>query len=43
MLSLPEANLVKYKNKAVYTPSFRLSQREILEAVQHATGTMDTD
>lgn len=43
VLSLPEADLVKYKNKAVYAPSFRLSQREILEAVQHATGTTDAD
>lgn len=43
VLSLPEADLAKYKNKAVYTPSFRLSQREILEAVQRATGTTDAD
>jgi hypothetical protein len=33
VLSLPEADLAKCKNKAIYTPSFRLSQREILEAV----------
>jgi hypothetical protein len=43
VLSLPEADLVKFKNKAVYAPSFRLSQREILEAVQRATGTTDAD
>ncbi|KAJ6439298.1 NAD(P)-binding domain-containingprotein [Purpureocillium lavendulum] len=43
VLSLPEADLAKYKNKAAYTPSFLLSQREILEAVQRATGTTDKD
>lgn len=43
VLSLPEADLARYKNKAVYTPSFHLSQREILEAVQRATGTTDAD
>ncbi|KAM5528366.1 oxidoreductase [Fusarium oxysporum f. sp. phaseoli] len=43
VLSLPEAELAKYKNKAVYTPSFHLTQREILDAVQCATGTTDAD
>lgn len=43
VLSLPEADLAKYKNKAVYTPSFHLSQREILEAVQRVTGTTNAD
>ncbi|KFY43318.1 hypothetical protein V495_04023 [Pseudogymnoascus sp. VKM F-4514 (FW-929)] len=43
VLSLPEADLAKYKNKAVYAPSFHLSQREILEAVQRATGTTNAD
>ncbi|KAH6867209.1 putative oxidoreductase CipA-like protein [Thelonectria olida] len=43
VLSLPEADLVKYRNKAVYTPSFYLTQREILDAVQRATGTTDAD
>lgn len=43
VLSLPEADLAKYKNKAAYTPSFHLTQREILEAVQRATGTTDAD
>jgi uncharacterized protein YbjT (DUF2867 family) len=42
-LSLPEEDLSKYKNKAVYTPSFHLTQREILEAVQRATGTTAAD
>lgn len=43
VLSLPEADLAKYKNKAVYTPSFHLTQHEILEAVQKVTGTTDRD
>ncbi|EWZ00172.1 hypothetical protein FOYG_00061 [Fusarium oxysporum NRRL 32931] len=43
VLSLPEPELAKYKNKAVYTPSFHLTQREILDAVQRATGTTDAD
>lgn len=43
VLSLPEADLARYKNQAVYAPSFRLSQREILDAVQRATGTTDAD
>ncbi|TWU72069.1 hypothetical protein ED733_003489 [Metarhizium rileyi] len=43
VLSLPEADLAKYKNKAVYAPSFFLTQREILEAVQRVTETTDAD
>lgn len=43
VLSLPEAELARYNNKAVYTPSWRLTQREILDAVQRATGTSDAD
>ena len=43
VLGLPEAELAKFKNKAVYTPSSTLSQREILEAVQRATGTTNAD
>ncbi|KAI5456056.1 putative oxidoreductase CipA-like protein [Mariannaea sp. PMI_226] len=42
-LALPEADLAKYKNKAVYTPSLYVNQREILDAVQKATGTTDAD
>jgi uncharacterized protein YbjT (DUF2867 family) len=42
-LSLPEADLARYKNKAVYAPSWYLSQRELLEAVQRATGTTDAE
>lgn len=43
VLSLPEAELAKYRNNAVYTPSWRLTQREILDAVLRATGTSDVD
>jgi uncharacterized protein YbjT (DUF2867 family) len=43
VLSLPEADLAKYSNKAVYAPSFHLTQREILEAIQRATATVDAD
>ncbi|KAB5515372.1 putative oxidoreductase CipA-like protein [Coniochaeta sp. 2T2.1] len=42
-LGLPEADLARYKNKAVYAPSWNLSQREVLEAVQRATGTTDKE
>ncbi|KAH8806142.1 putative oxidoreductase CipA-like protein [Xylogone sp. PMI_703] len=43
VVSLPEEDLAKYKNKAVYAPSFHLTQKEILEAVQRVTGTTDAD
>jgi uncharacterized protein YbjT (DUF2867 family) len=43
VLSLPDTDLAKYRNKAVYTPSWLLSQREILQAVQRVTGTSDAD
>ena len=43
VLGLPEKDLAKYKNGAVYTPSFHLTQIEILESVQSATGTTDAD
>lgn len=42
-LSLPESDLAKYKNKAVYTPSFHLTQRELFDAVKRATGTTNED
>jgi uncharacterized protein YbjT (DUF2867 family) len=42
-LSLPEADLARHKNKAIYVPSFYLTQREILSAVQRVTGTADAD
>ncbi|KAG5749216.1 hypothetical protein H9Q69_008533 [Fusarium xylarioides] len=43
VLSLPEWHLSRYKNKAFYVPSFYLSQKELLLAVQRATGTADQD
>lgn len=43
VLSLPDADLALYRNKAVYTPSWRLTQREILQAVQRVTGTSDAE
>lgn len=42
-LSMPEADLSQYKRKAVYAPSWHLTQREILEATQRATGTTNDD
>ncbi|KAF5574861.1 NAD(P)-binding domain-containing protein [Fusarium pseudoanthophilum] len=43
VLSLPERDLSRYKNKAFYVPSFHLTQKELLLAVQKATGTEDQD
>ncbi|CAK7221851.1 hypothetical protein SBRCBS47491_004669 [Sporothrix bragantina] len=43
ILSLPDAELARFKNKSVYVPSFHLTQREILDAAQRATGTTDAD
>ncbi|KAF5612317.1 NAD(P)-binding domain protein [Fusarium subglutinans] len=43
VLSLPGRDLSRCKNKAFYVPSFRLSQKELLLAVQKATGTADQD
>ncbi|KAM0543429.1 hypothetical protein ACHAPJ_012292 [Fusarium lateritium] len=43
VLGLPEDDLAKYKNKAVYVPEFRLTQREVLKVVQDATKTTDED
>ncbi|CVL09281.1 hypothetical protein FPRO06_13431 [Fusarium proliferatum] len=43
VLSLPGRNLSRYENKAFYVPSFHLSQKELLLAVQKATGTADQD
>ncbi|KAF5000288.1 hypothetical protein FGRMN_1920 [Fusarium graminum] len=43
VLSLPEEDLARYRNKAFYVPSFHLTQRELLEAVQKATGTTEKD
>ncbi|KAM0345020.1 hypothetical protein ACHAPU_006904 [Fusarium lateritium] len=41
VLSLPDEDLARYRNKAFYVPSCHLTQRELLEAVQNATGTTD--
>ncbi|EGU74444.1 hypothetical protein FOPG_13594 [Fusarium oxysporum f. sp. conglutinans race 2 54008] len=43
VLSLPGQDLSLYKNKALYVPSFHLTQKEILQAVRKATGTADQD
>ncbi|KAH7234950.1 putative oxidoreductase CipA-like protein [Fusarium redolens] len=43
VLSLPENDLCKYKNKAFYVPSFHLTQKELLQAVQKAAGTTGRD
>jgi uncharacterized protein YbjT (DUF2867 family) len=43
LLSLPEAELARYKNRSYYYSSFELSQRDIFEAIKRATGTKDTD
>ncbi|KAF4999629.1 hypothetical protein FDECE_11446 [Fusarium decemcellulare] len=43
LLSLPKEELVKYKNKPFYISSFCISQRDMLESVQRATGTTDAD
>lgn len=43
LLSLPEADLAKYKNEWVYFSSFLVSQGEILEATLRATGTTKED
>jgi uncharacterized protein YbjT (DUF2867 family) len=43
LLSLPDAQLKKYKNSPVYLSSFCVSQREILDAAIRATGTKESD
>ncbi|KAH7210148.1 putative oxidoreductase CipA-like protein [Fusarium oxysporum] len=43
VLSLPGQDLSRYKNKAFYVPSFHLTQKELLQAFQKATGTADQD
>jgi hypothetical protein len=43
LLSQPEADLAKYKNKPFYTSSFRVTQRELLDSMQRVTGTTDAD
>ncbi|KAF5669949.1 NAD(P)-binding domain-containing protein [Fusarium heterosporum] len=43
VLSLPEEDLSRYRNKAFYVPSCHLTQKELLEAVQKETGTTESD
>ncbi|KAM5365088.1 hypothetical protein ACJA88_012687 [Fusarium oxysporum] len=43
VLSLPGQDLSRYKNKAFYVRSFHRTQKELLQAVQKATGTADQD
>ncbi|KAM0266745.1 hypothetical protein ACHAPA_006520 [Fusarium lateritium] len=43
VLSLPDAELSQYKNKAFYVPSVHLKQQELLKAVQDATDTTGKD
>ncbi|KAJ2983515.1 hypothetical protein NQ176_g642 [Zarea fungicola] len=43
VLALPEVELAKYRNRAFYMPMWHLTQREILDGVQGATGTTDAD
>ncbi|RKK71689.1 hypothetical protein BFJ69_g10739 [Fusarium oxysporum] len=40
---LEPLDLSRYKNKAFYVPSFHLTQKELLQAFQKATGTADQD
>jgi uncharacterized protein YbjT (DUF2867 family) len=43
LLSLPESELAKWKNRPFYFSSFELSQQEIFDAVKKASGTTDAD
>ena len=47
LLSLPESgaspSVAEWKNKALYTHSFQVSQREMLDSAQRVTGTADKD
>ncbi|KAJ0383016.1 hypothetical protein COL922a_011357 [Colletotrichum nupharicola] len=43
VLSLPDAELEKYRNKPFYLKSFYISQRDMLDSIQRATGTTDKD
>jgi len=42
-LSLPEAELSRYKNRPFYLMSFRITQREMLDSVMRATQTTEAD
>ena len=41
LLSLPDTELSKFKNRFVYTSSVRVSQRDILESALRVTGTTE--
>ncbi|CAM1510591.1 Fc.00g009260.m01.CDS01 [Cosmosporella sp. VM-42] len=43
LLSFPEEELATFKNKPFYIPGFYVTQKEMLEAVQRATNTTDSD
>ncbi|KAF6815199.1 oxidoreductase [Colletotrichum sojae] len=43
VLSLPDAELEKYRNKPFYLKSFYVSQHDMLGSIQRATGTTDAD
>ncbi|KAF4815582.1 Isoflavone reductase-like protein IRL1 [Colletotrichum siamense] len=43
VLSLPDAEIEKYRNKPFYLKSFYISQRDMLDSIQRATGTTDKD
>ncbi|KAH7320784.1 hypothetical protein B0I35DRAFT_459523 [Stachybotrys elegans] len=43
LLSLPKEELAAYKNKHLYVTSFHITQRELLDSIQRATGTTDED
>ena len=43
MLLLPEAKLATHANKLVHISSFSITQRDLLDSIQHVTGTKDAD
>ncbi|KAH0372894.1 NAD(P)-binding protein, partial [Aureobasidium melanogenum] len=43
LLSLPEEELQKFKNRALYVSSFRVTQREMLDSVHRVLGKTDQD
>ncbi|KAH0279046.1 NAD(P)-binding protein, partial [Aureobasidium melanogenum] len=43
LVSLPEEELEKFKNKSLYISSFKVSQREMLDSVHRVLGTKDED
>jgi uncharacterized protein YbjT (DUF2867 family) len=43
LLSLPDAELTRYKNKPIFLSSVYISMREMLDSVIRATGTSESD